>query len=243
VLYVALLLHDIAKGRRRTIRSPAPHRAAALPAARALAAETETVAWLVEHHLLMSMSRSRATSTTARPSSTSPRRAVIERLKLLLILTVCDIRAVGPGVWNGWKGQLLRTLYYETEPLLTGGLLAGLARARAAAAKAEQLASACRLAGPTRERYMARHYAAYWLRVDLPTRSPRRVLMREATGRRSSWRHGDRRAFEAVTEITVLAPDHPRLLSVSPAPARRPAPTSSTRRSSPPPTGSRSTPS
>jgi [protein-PII] uridylyltransferase len=44
-----------------------------------------------------------------------------ERLKLLLILTVVDIRAVGPGVWNGWKGQLLRTLYYETEPVLTGG--------------------------------------------------------------------------------------------------------------------------
>ena len=41
-----------------------------------------------------------------------------ERLKLLLILTVADIRAVGPGVWNGWKGQLLRTLYSETEPVL-----------------------------------------------------------------------------------------------------------------------------
>ncbi|TJX06862.1 MAG: hypothetical protein E5W21_38735, partial [Mesorhizobium sp.] len=45
----------------------------------------------------------------------------VERLKMLLILTVCDIRGVGPGVWNGWKGQLLRTLYYETELLLTGG--------------------------------------------------------------------------------------------------------------------------
>ena len=44
-----------------------------------------------------------------------------ERLKLLLILTVADIRAVGPGVWTGWKGQLLRTLYFETEPLLGGG--------------------------------------------------------------------------------------------------------------------------
>ncbi|TIM60402.1 MAG: ACT domain-containing protein, partial [Mesorhizobium sp.] len=43
----------------------------------------------------------------------------VERLKLLLVLTVCDIRGVGPGVWNGWKGQLLRTLYYETELLLT----------------------------------------------------------------------------------------------------------------------------
>ena len=44
-----------------------------------------------------------------------------ERLKLLTILTTADIRAVGPGVWNGWKAQLIRTLYYETEPVLTGG--------------------------------------------------------------------------------------------------------------------------
>ena len=44
-----------------------------------------------------------------------------ERLKLLLVLTVADIRAVGPGVWNGWKGQLLRELYYETEPVVAGG--------------------------------------------------------------------------------------------------------------------------
>ena len=42
-------------------------------------------------------------------------------VKLLLLLTVADIRAVGPGTWNGWKGQLLRELYHETEPLLTGG--------------------------------------------------------------------------------------------------------------------------
>src|SRR3982751_1146109 len=45
----------------------------------------------------------------------------VEQMKLLTILTTADIRGVGPGVWNGWKAQLLRTLYYETEPVLTGG--------------------------------------------------------------------------------------------------------------------------
>ncbi|MFV4709639.1 hypothetical protein ACNJU5_21165, partial [Mycobacterium tuberculosis] len=44
-----------------------------------------------------------------------------ERLRLLLVLTVADIRAVGPGVWNGWKGQLLRDLYGSTEALFRGG--------------------------------------------------------------------------------------------------------------------------
>ena len=65
----------------------------------------------------------------------------VERLKLLLVLTVCDIRGVGPGVWNGWKGQLLRTLYYETELLLTGGF-SEVSRAERAAAARERLAEA-----------------------------------------------------------------------------------------------------
>ncbi len=59
-----------------------------------------------------------------------------------MILTVCDIRAVGPGVWNGWKGQLLRTLYYETELLLSGGFseLSRKERAAHAANDAERRA-------------------------------------------------------------------------------------------------------
>ncbi len=62
-----------------------------------------------------------------------------ERLKLLMILTTADIRAVGPGVWNGWKAQLLRTLYYETEPVLTGGFSEVNRAQRVAMAQAEFL--------------------------------------------------------------------------------------------------------
>src|SRR3546814_9412624 len=47
-----------------------------------------------------------------------------ERLRLLLVLTVADIRAVGPNVWNAWKAALLRDLYWRTESLLSGGLAA-----------------------------------------------------------------------------------------------------------------------
>ena len=67
----------------------------------------------------------------------------VERLKMLLVLTVCDIRGVGPGVWNGWKGQLLRTLYYETELLLTGGF-SEVSRAERAGGGPR---AACRCAG------------------------------------------------------------------------------------------------
>ena len=44
----------------------------------------------------------------------------LERLKLLLVLTVADIRAVGPKIWNGWKASLMRVLYYESERVLGG---------------------------------------------------------------------------------------------------------------------------
>ena len=122
-LYVAALLHDIGKGRRED------HSVLGARVARAVcprlgldAAETETVAWLIEEHLTMStVAQSRDLSD---PKTVSDFARVVqspERLKLLLLLTVADIRAVGPGTWNGWKGQLLRQLYWETEPLIAGG--------------------------------------------------------------------------------------------------------------------------
>src|SRR5262249_42014686 len=121
-LYVAALLHDVAKGRDER-HSVAGEKIAAniCPRLGMTAAETETVAWLVRHHLVM--------SETAQMRDLNDFKTVLdfaslvqtpERLKLLLLLTVADIRAVGPGVWNGWKGQLLRTLYHETEVALSG---------------------------------------------------------------------------------------------------------------------------
>ena len=67
-------------------------------------------------------------------------------MKLLTILTTADIRGVGPGVWNGWKAQLLRTLYYETEPVLTGGFSEVNRAQRVAVAQAEFRAALHRLA-------------------------------------------------------------------------------------------------
>ena len=89
-----------------------------------------------------------------------------ERLKMLLILTAADIRAVGPGVWNGWKGQLLRTLYWETEVTLGGG---HSAIDREARVKAAQEAVRKLLPGwsdPEFDAYAQRHYPAYWLKVE-----------------------------------------------------------------------------
>src|SRR3546814_14127300 len=58
----------------------------------------------------------------------------LERLRLLLVLTVADLRAVGPKTWNGWKAQLLRDLYYRAEEVLSGGLASEVREFRFAAA-------------------------------------------------------------------------------------------------------------
>jgi [protein-PII] uridylyltransferase len=139
----------------------------------------------------------------------------LERLKMLLILTTADIRAVGPGVWNGWKAQLIRTLYYETEPVLTGGFSEVNRTRRVELAQAEFKAAMRDWDPAELDRYVARHYPPYWLKVDLPRKIEHAHFIREAeaagrklaTVNRIDEAHG-------VTELTILAPDHPRLLSV-----------------------------
>ena len=122
-LYLALLLHDTGKG------SGQDHSARGAEIARAAAprlglseGDAETVEWLVQNHLLMS-------DTCQKRDISDPRTlwnfalkvASRSRLKLLTVLTVCDIRGVGPGIWTNWKAQLLRDLYRMTHQALTEG--------------------------------------------------------------------------------------------------------------------------
>ncbi len=138
----------------------------------------------------------------------------IERLRYLLILTVCDIRAVGPGVWNGWKGQLLRTLYDESEPLLTGGF-SNTDRSDRVHQARELLASGF---GDWREdetkRLLTLPYDSYFLSTD-PAAQLRHMNFIKNTDENSKEFAYDIhvREFEQITEISVLAPDHPHLLS------------------------------
>ena len=85
-------------------------------------AETETVAWLVRYHLLMSATAFKRDLADPKTIEDFVRQVQSpERLRLLLILTVVDIRAVGPGVWNEWKRVLLRTLFDAAEERLRLG--------------------------------------------------------------------------------------------------------------------------
>jgi [protein-PII] uridylyltransferase len=217
VLYIALFLHDIAKGRIED------HSLAGARLARRLcprlglsAADTELVSWLVEVHLVM--------STVAQSRDLSDRKTIenfatvvqsLERMKLLTILTTADIRAVGPGVWNGWKAQLLRTLYYETEPVLTGGFSEVNRAQRVAMAQAELRAEMRDWPAERLDAYIARHYPAYWLKFDLAHRvaQARFVRATEEAGKTLATSVGFD-AARGVTELTVYAPDHPWLLSI-----------------------------
>jgi [protein-PII] uridylyltransferase len=217
LLYVTLFLHDIAKGRIED------HSIAGARVARNLCprlgfspAETETVAWLIEVHLLMStVAQSRDLSDRMTIENFSAAVQSVERLKLLTILTAADIKAVGPGVWNGWKAQLIRTLYYETEPVLTGGFSEVNRAQRVAAAQAEFRAELADWTAAEVDAYIALHYPAYWLKVDLPQKIAHARFLRSAAQAGKSLATSV--AFPAargVTELTVLAPDHPWLLSI-----------------------------
>ena len=223
-LYVALFLHDIAKGRKED------HSIGGAKIARKLCprfgldkAQTELVAWLIEEHLTMStiaQSRDLADRQTIQDFAAIMKK--LDRMKPLLILTVCDIKAVGPGVWNGWKGQLLRTLYYEAEPLLTGGFSQIGREERVKGAK-NALAHQLENNIPEGEKawsqrklkaYFKLHYPAYWLRSEPETRMRHARFITEADELNLAFATTVRtKAFEEITEITVYAQDHPRLLS------------------------------
>lgn len=216
VLYVSALLHDIAKG------LPGDHSDVGAAIAESLCprlgmspADTSVVAWLVRHHLVMS-------DTAQKRDITDPKTVrdfvaqvqTPEVLRLLLVLTVADIRGVGPGVWNGWKGQLLRELYYEAEGVMSGGDATPARQARIEQAKTELSERIKDLPAAIRERALSRHYDAYWLAFDAEAheRHVRLMTDADASGKLLSL-YANSDQFRAVTEIILFTPDHPGLFS------------------------------
>ena len=210
VLYLAVLLHDIAKGRGGDHSVLGADVAMQLgPRLGLSAAETETVAWLVRYHLAMSGTSFQRDLMD--PKTIETFAALVqspERLRLLLVLTVCDIRAVGPNVWNNWKAALLRQLYNATEQVLSGGTLGG---GRAERIKQIQAEVAKRLPGwseADKEAHFARGYASYWLSFPVET------LVRQAELVRGAERAKQPLAIEhrvdderSVTEVTIYTLD------------------------------------
>jgi [protein-PII] uridylyltransferase len=211
VLYVAVLLHDIAKGRGGDHSILGAHVAERLgPRFGLTPAETETAAWLVRFHLLM--------SATAFKRDLSDFKTILdfcdvvqspERLRLLLALTVVDIRAVGPGVWNGWKRQLLSDLYEAAEEVLRLGHKQK-GRSERIAAKQEALQAALGWDDAAFANLVRRLPEPYWVAEpeDVLARNARQVV---AAGDSKLSIAAQVYPERGATLVTVYAADHPGL--------------------------------
>ncbi len=211
VLYMAALLHDIAKGRGGDHSVIGAEIALELcPKLGLNAAETQTVSWLVRHHLLM--------SATAFKRDLADFKTILdfaqvvkstERLRLLLVLTVVDIRAVGPGVWNSWKRQLLSDLYEATEEVLRLGHKQR-GRDERITAKKDALNEELKLPKTTFAKLTKRLPAPYWIAEpdDIIKRNVKHLLANENSDLAIDACYY---AERGATLITVYAADHPGL--------------------------------
>ncbi len=214
VMFVALLLHDIGKGR------PEDHSVLGAQIARRVvpqlglnAREEETVVWLIRYHLLMSdMAQKRDLSDPRTVRDFAKLVKTRERLDLLCVLTVCDIRGVGPGTWNNWKAQLLRSLYRQTADALETGLEDLNREHRGAEAKRALRESLAGWPAKDLRRETARHYEPYWqgMPADVHVRSAE--LLREIDDdamQLDLTLDADR----DVTRVLFVLQDHPGIFS------------------------------
>ncbi|MBW4706254.1 [protein-PII] uridylyltransferase [Roseobacter sp. YSTF-M11] len=163
-LYTALLLHDIGKGRSED------HSILGAQMARKIAprlglskADTDTVEWLVRYHLLMSdmaQKRDIADPRTVRDFAKAVQ--TVKRLDLLCVLTVCDIRGVGPTTWNNWKAVLIRALYRQTRRALETGLEDLNRENRGVEAKRALREALSDWPRKELQKETSRHYDPYW---------------------------------------------------------------------------------
>ena len=216
ILYVAVLLHDIAKGR------GGDHSVLGAEVAELLCprfgfneAETETVAWLVRHHL--DMSNIAFKRDLDDPKTTIDFVEIVqspERLRLLLCLTAVDIRAVGPGRWNNWKAALLREIYYRSEAVMKGGFEGERMGDRAAEIREMLFERLTNWTADAVDEHFKRGPASYWLYYSSDTLVRHAWFVRQATeaGRPLAIDTEIERELD-VTELTVYAADHPGLFN------------------------------
>ncbi|QGN54859.1 [protein-PII] uridylyltransferase [Novosphingobium sp. Gsoil 351] len=211
VVYVATLLHDIAKGRGGDHSVLGAEVALKLCPRLGLSdGETELVAWLVRYHLLMSATAfKRDLADWKTIADFVAQVQSVERLRQLLVLTVVDIRAVGPGVWNSWKRQLLGELFSAAEEMLRLGHKSSGRAQRIAAKKhavAERLAERSPLVGTIG----AQLGDAYWIAEPEDIIALNLVQLDRALGHPLTV-EAEYYPARGATLVTVLAADHPGL--------------------------------
>jgi [protein-PII] uridylyltransferase len=212
-LYVSVLLHDIAKGRGGDHSVLGAKIALKLcPRLGLDADETELVSWLVRQHLSL--------SDTAFKRDLSDFKTIgdfvetvqsLDRLRQLTLLTVVDIRAVGPGTWNSWKGQLIAELYNAVEERLRLGHAEFGREQRVAAKKAavaERLGNRKQLVEDVGRNFPD----AYWIAEPDDIIVLNLVQFQSAKGVDHTLSiHCEYYPARGATLVTVVASDHPGL--------------------------------
>lgn len=215
-LFVAVMLHDVAKGRGGDHSVLGAKMALKIcPRLGLDPEETETVSWLIEHHL--GMSRTAFKRDVDDPQTIVHFAHLVqspERLKLLLLLTCADIRAVGPNVWNGWKASLLRELYHRTLDALSGGLAAEDRDRRVSRKKAALRERLSDWSEDAIAQHLALGLPSYWLVFDTDTHHKHALMVKDAQeAERPLTIHLEPNHDNEVLDLTVLCPDHPGVFS------------------------------
>ena len=211
--YVAVLLHDIAKGR------GGDHSVLGAEVALKLCPrfgldkeETQLVSWLVRYHLLMS-------ATAFKRDLSDPKTIAdfvgevqnLERLHQLALLTIVDIRAVGPGIWNSWKRQLLSELHeLAVERLRLGHKAHG--RAHRVAGKKELVTELLGGRADLVERFGTAMHDSYWIAENEDVIASNLVQAAAAQELDESLSiHTQYEVELGATRVTVIGDDHPGL--------------------------------
>ncbi|MEM6636615.1 MAG: [protein-PII] uridylyltransferase [Pseudomonadota bacterium] len=214
IIYLALFFHDIGKGRdedHSVLGAQIARRVC--PRLGLRAEECETVEWLVRYHLLMSdMAQKRDLSDLRTVRDFAKAVRTVKRLDLLTVLTVCDIRGVGPGTWNNWKAMLLRQLYRETASALETGLEEVNRETRETEAKKALRSALESWPRADLRAEIARHYGPYWQGMPTETHIIMADLLRDVG-------EGDVRIQLApdedrdATQVCFAMSDHPGIFS------------------------------
>ncbi|MFM5949467.1 MAG: [protein-PII] uridylyltransferase [Novosphingobium sp.] len=210
-LYVSILLHDIAKGRRGDHSVLGAEVALKLGPRLGLSAEeTQHVSWLVRQHLLMSaVAFKRDLADWKTITDFVAQVQSIERLRLLAMLTIVDIRAVGPGVWNSWKRQLIHELYEAAEERLRLGHVQH-GREHRIAAKRQVVTERLGAQGKLVDKFSRQFNDAYWIAEPDDVIASNLIQLDRAKGKALDVQT-EYYAARGATLVTVIAADHPGL--------------------------------
>ncbi|MEE9254848.1 MAG: [protein-PII] uridylyltransferase [Pseudomonadales bacterium] len=224
LLYVAGLYHDIGKGRGGDHSNLGALQAREFCRRHRLSSDdSELVAWLVRDHLVMSSIAQR--NDISDPKVIQDFRLRVktpERLDYLYALTVADINATNPTLWNSWRATLLRQLYTETRNALQRGLGTPMERAQRVRESMNAALEALGAVGIDREQalmiwdnpdeaffFQQNTDDIVWQTVAIAEHSPDEgplVLVRNVTGPVET---------EGATQIFLYTPDQANLFAVS----------------------------